>query len=311
MSPVEQATVTAVLTNGKVVSDTLDITFTPNPPPPVAVADVLRGWSMSDNPHPGECGVTRIYDVTATTKVNGKNVNAIDQAVNVHKVKRITLTSQDDTKNPATVVSRIKSVLARHPNLEIDYAHENEVDREDHRGGSDADIKAWCAEHKAIQDAIHKEFPADGSKGKVKTAFDGTSWSNREGRTIKFMNELKRIGALPDVLGASWYPAGRKKTPPIESPMADHIDLWFEMAAGFGIKFVSCWEIGTPISINYDRAGLVTKWVKRGRDMANVTGTVFRDFIWWDQNIGIDNRLAADGSTTTAQGRTQKALLAA
>lgn len=261
-------------------------------------SEMLIGWSMSPNPHPGVCGVARCYDTSGSD---------LSTAVNTHKVKRLALSSKDDTKSASTVVSRLRSVRSQFPDVEIDYAHENEVDRSDHRGGSTSDINAWCAEHKAIQDAIHAEWP----DGEVKTAIDGTSWSARQGNTIKFLNELERIGALPDVLAASMYPAGRKKSPPEESPMSDHIDLWVDFAQQFGIEYVSCWEIGTPLSSNYDRPALVTKWVKRLRDYAESKGIKPRDFLWWDQSIGVDNRFSTDGSTSTVQGKTQKALLSA
>jgi hypothetical protein len=279
----------------------------PPPPPPPPADSLLVGWSMSKNPHPGVCGVSRVYDPA--------DLGEIDKAVNVHKVKRIALTSKDDTKSASTVVSRLKTLVARYPGIQWDYAHENEVDRTDHRGGSDADILAWCAEHKAIQTAVHAAFPLS----VVKMAIDGTSWGVHEGRTIKFLNELKRIGALPDVLAGSAYPAGRKKSPPTESPMADHIDVWIDLAVQFGIKLVSVWEIGTPLSPNYDRAALVQKWVKRFRDYALSRGITPRDFIWWDNDIGIDNRFYTDGSRDAdptksqpaVQGKTQLSLLAA
>jgi hypothetical protein len=196
---------------------------------------MLVGWSMSDEPHPGVCGVSRIYDWQDSD---------LATAVNTHRVKRIGLTSKDDTTNPAEVVRRIRDVLRRFPGLEVDYAHENEVDRADHRAD---DIPRWAAEHKAIQDAIHAAFPADGSQGKVKTAIDLTAYATRElGVGRRMLVELQRIGALPDVLAASMYPAGRKDSPATESPMADHIDIFVDLAAEFGIRYVSCWEIGTP-----------------------------------------------------------------
>jgi hypothetical protein len=101
--------------------------------------------------------------------------------------------------------------------------------------------------------------------------------------------------------------------------MADHIDVWIDLAVQFGIKLVSVWEIGTPLSPNYDRAALVQKWVKRFRDYALSRGITPRDFIWWDNDIGIDNRFYTDGSRDAdptksqpaVQGKTQLSLLAA
>jgi hypothetical protein len=270
-------------------------------PPPTD--PMLVGWSMSDEPHPGVCGVSRIYDWQDSD---------LPTAVNTHRVKRIGLTSKDDTTNPAEVGRRIRDVLRRFPGLEVDYAHENEVDRADHRAD---DIPRWAAEHKAIQDAIHVAFPADGSQGKVKTAIDLTAYATRElGVGRRMLLELQRIGALPDVLAASMYPAGRKDSPATESPMADHIDIFVDLAAEFGIRYVSCWEIGTPVSTKYDRPTLVAKWVRRLRDYSASKGVVARDFIYWDQEKAdgrIKNPFKYDGSTATAQGATQRALLAA
>jgi hypothetical protein len=287
---------------GNLVSLELPVEVVTDTPP---TDPMLVGWSMSDEPHPGVCGVSRIYDWQD---------NDLATAVNTHKVRRIGLTSKDDTKSGAEVVRRIKDVLRRFPGLEVDYAHENEVDRADHRGGSDASIKAWCAEHKVIQDAIHAAFPADGSQGKVKTAIDLTAYATRQlGVGEKMLVELKRIGALPDVLAASMYPAGRNDNPATESPMADFIDLFVDLAAKYGIGYVSCWEIGTPVSTRYDRPTLVTKWVRRLRDYSAQRGVVARDFIYWDQQKsgGPPNPFKFDGSTPTVQGATQKALLAA
>jgi hypothetical protein len=300
-------TATLVRTFDKAAATTTLQTNVAAPPPPPSA--MLVGWSMSNQPHPGVCGVARAYDPGSSD---------VDTAVNTHKVKRIALSSDDDTTSGATVVSRIQGVLRKYPDLEVDYAHNNEFDRQDHRGSSSnnyADLMRWAAEHKVIQDAIHAAFPADGSKGKVKTAIDGTSYAARDlGITGRALDELKRIGALPDVLAASMYPAGRKKTPPTESPMADHIDLWVDFAVKYGIKYVSCWEIGTGVSTNYDRPTLVAKWVKRLRDYSASKGIVARDFIYWDQEkagSSIHNPFKYDGSTATVQGATQKALLAA
>jgi hypothetical protein len=288
------AVLEATLSDGTKVTAQTSVDVTP------AQSAMLVGWSMSDEPHPGQCGVSRIYDWQDSD---------LATAVNTHKVKRAALSSKDDTTSGAEVVRRIKDVLRRFPGLEVDYCHENEVDRADHRGGSDASIKAWCAEHKGIQDAVH----AAALPG-VKTAIDLTAYATRElGLGEKFLAELQRIGALPDVLAASMYPAGRKDSPATESPMADHIDIFVDLAVKYGIRYVSCWEIGTPVSTRYDRPTLVTKWVRRLRDYSAQRGVIARDFIYWDQEKagGPKNPFKYDGSTPTVQGATQKALLAA
>jgi hypothetical protein len=48
----------------------------PPPPPPPPADSLLVGWSMSKNPHPGVCGVSRVYDPA--------DLGEIDKAVNVH-----------------------------------------------------------------------------------------------------------------------------------------------------------------------------------------------------------------------------------
>lgn len=275
----------------------------PPPPPPPTGSDLLLGTSMSDNPHPGNWGTARCYDATA---------GRVDVAVNTHHARRIDLTHRDDTKNPATVVSRIQALLTRYPSVaEVDNAHENEVDRKDHRGGSQASIDAWASEHAAIQRAVHAQWP----DGKVKTAVDfirDQIENGTAGASYKMLVALQKLNALPDVLAFSAYPKQRVVgTSPPQDPHS-HIGVGVDLAAQFGIEWVSVWEIGTPLSNRYNRPAYVGAWAPYFRDYAESKGVKPRSFDYWDQQKAgdVDNRFAADGSTATRQGATQQAFMA-
>jgi hypothetical protein len=219
--------------------------------------------------------------------------------VQTHKAKRIGLTYDDSPKDPAEVKRRVQAVLAAYPGLLIDFAHHNEVDR--HRAG---DIDRWAAETKAIQAALA------GLPGVTMTA-DFTAFNVRNGTSEKFMVALEKIGVVLRLLVFSMYPAGRDDNPATETDMAKHIDALVDFAVKHGVKQVGCWEIGTPLSPNYDRPTLVRKWPLRLVSYCNSKGVVPVCMAYWDSTktdgTGPDNRFAADGSTTTARGKTQVA----
>lgn len=252
----------------------------PPPPPPPPTDTMLLGSSMSRYPHPGPLDYDRCY-----------NEGDVDDAVRNHQAKRVALTFDDDPKDPAVVVSRLKAIRQKYPTLLIDFAHENEVDR--HRAG---DIPAWAREHKAIQDAIHAAFP----DGTVLVAADFTAFNIRNGTAEKFMLELQRIGCKLDIFAFSAYPAGRQKKPAVETPMSEHIDVGVNLAAKYGIKRVAVWEIGTPVSSAYDRPTLVAKWPPHFRDAAEAKGLIPVGMIYWDSGdpLGIDNRWQNDAPKT-------------
>lgn len=235
---------------------------------------------MSRWQHPGPLDYARCY-----------NAGDVDDAVQNHQAKRVALTFDDDPKDPAVVVARIKAIRQKYPQLLIDYAHENEVDR--HRAG---DIPAWARESKAIGDAVHAAFP-DGS---VLFAADFTAAHIRDGTSEKFMAELARIGCKLDIFAYSGYPAGRNQRPAVETPMSQHIDVGIDLAAKYDIEYVAIWEIGTPVSTTYDRPTLVAKWPPHFTAYAKSKGRKPVGVIYWDSGDpqGVDNRWQNDAPKT-------------
>lgn len=282
----------------------LEAAVTPTPTPtPVPASDTKLGATFNYPVGPSKVGAGRIYDYN--------DDQPLRDAV-AHGVTRISLSSKDDTKVPATVVSRIKSVFSRYPQIkEIDYAHNNEADRTDHRGGSDADMTAWANECKAIFAAI--KLTNDFGTGRaVKTAVDMTRWGTKNGISQKMMQKLKDIGALPDVYGSSMYGPGRDDNPATKDLPQTHLGICIDVAVQFGVKLVSCYEIACPLSTNYDRPTYVATWALWAVNYAKSKGVQIRDFDYWNgmKAGGVDNRFQADGSTATTVGKTEKAFFA-
>lgn len=275
-----------------------------------ATSDAKLGTTFGEAVGPSDAGAARIYDPG--------DDQALKPAV-ARGVTRIGLSRKDDSKNPDVVIAGIKSVFARYPQItEIDNMHENEVDRTDHRGGSDADMLAWAKEHKAIQDKIRAtDFGAGKS---VKTSVDMTRWGTVQGRSQKMMQKLKDIGALPDVYGSSCYGPGRDKKPAVKDRPEDHLGMCIDVAIQFGIRLFSCYEIACPLSPNYDRPSYVATWFPWADAYCKSKGNAsdgkpviqIRDWDYWNGQKagGVDNRFSADGSTATTVGKTEKAFFA-
>lgn len=262
------------------------------PPAPPALLGTSFGGAVGTK----KIDVSREYDIAnVNAKAIGKGVRFLDAS------------SRDDTKNGITVVNRIKAALIRYPQIEeVDYCHENETDRTDHRGGSDADMKRWAAECKEISDAIYDEF----TDGSVKFAVDMTGFGTKEGRSQKMMQYLADAHCFVEVYGSSMYPPGRNKVPPVKSDFADFIRPSIDVAADFGIEYVSCMEISTPMSGQYDRPTYVATWAPEFVRYAKSKGVKPRHFSYWNGTKGsgeIDNRFAADGTTDANVGKTEKA----
>lgn len=298
-----EATITALQTEVRRLQAIIDGGTPPPPPPPPdpgTTTGVVLGTSFG-----GPVGTklvlnSREYDIASVNpKAIAKGVKSLDAS------------SRDDTKNPATVVSRIKATFARFPQIdEIDYFHENEADRTDHRGGSDADMTAWANECKAIFTAIKAErWPAGKT---VRTGVDMTKFGTQGGRSQKMMQKLKDIGALPDVYGSSMYGGGREKSPAVKDDPRTHIGICIDVAVQFGIKLVSCLEIACPLSPNYDRAAYVATWAPWAAAYAKSKGIQLRHFDYWNgaKAGDVDNRFSADGTTDTTVGKTEAAFFA-
>lgn len=250
----------------------------PPPPPPPPTSRPLLGSSMSKNPHPGPLDYDRCY-----------NAGQVDDAVRNHAAKRVALTFDDDPKDPADIVRRLKAIKAKYPTLLIDLATENEVER--HRSG---DIPRFVSELKATQAAVHTAFP----NGDVLVGADFIVSGIKAGKTEPFLLEMKKQGVVLDFAAFSCYPEGRKHTPAVESPLSEHIDPCFALAAKYGIKRIACWEIGTPISSRYDRPTVVAKWAPHMVAQAQQYGQEFIGCIYWDSGDAPDNRWVNDAPKT-------------
>jgi len=273
-----------------------------DPPPPPPGSGSKLGSSFGEIIGPSKVGAARIYD-SGDSKPIGIAVD--------HGVTRISLSSRDDTRSGSTVVSRIKALFAKYPKItEVDYAHENEADRTDHRATNDADMRAWANECKAISDAIYavRDWGAGRS---VKFAVDMTGFGTQQGNSQKMMGYLKAVNCKVEVYGSSMYPPGRNKRPPVKSGFDEFIRPSIDVAAQFGIPFVSCYEIGTPLSSTYDRPSYVATWNPEFVRYAKSKGVEPRDFDYWNGTKDtVDNRFQVDGSTTTVVGKTEKAFFA-
>lgn len=275
----------------------------PPPPPPPPAEATLKGTTFNEPVGPSKFGSQRAYDYG--------DDSTIQKAI-ARGVTHLDLSSRDDTKSGSVVVGRIKSLFAKYPQLtSIDYFHSNEADRTDHDGANATTMAAWAGACKTISDAIYaeKNWPAGKT---VMFGVDMTGYGTVLGNSQKMMTLLKNNGTRVDVYGSSMYPPGRNKKPPTVSSFDDFIRPSIDVAAQFNIPYVSCLEIGTPLSSLYDRPSYVATWYPEFVRYAKSKGRKPRTFDYWNGNKAADaadNRFSADGSTATVAGKTEKAFV--
>jgi hypothetical protein len=250
------------------------------------------GVSMSNNKHPETDGVN-------FTSVHGYNLDEdVDQAVAFQPLKAmytddVTFTT-GSRLDVARLKSRLQAAMAKLPTVdEWIQSWGNEVDR--HVSASAVAL----FESNFVTFAQMCE-----SLGVVPSvSFTGNCFRLPLSGTKKFQpfeGFAQRQLSGPDrVLWANLYPPGRDDSPhPTASDPASYIDPVLEWCARIGIKRFGSAERGTPLSTLYSRP----EYMQEARDYTTKKcaelGMEHVADLYWDQNIGIDNRLSTDWPKT-------------
>jgi hypothetical protein len=245
---------------------------------PVTTSKTLFGVSMSDEDHGlSHWDAAHCYNLGDVDTSQRPPITA--KAVCLSDSNRWTT----GTPNVSGIVSDLKALRQKYPQLIIRYSWGNEVDR---KQSGTAYLKNLAVVSKAVRD-LNDPLTT------IWTSFTGNVF-----RDSAQINEFDGIGQYVDGIAANNYPPGRQKTPAEPTPYADYVDPVLNKVKQWGVKKYACWETGIPISSKFDRP----TYMKGLRDYVvskfSAAGIQVTEMCYWDQNIGIDNRLYHDAPKT-------------
>lgn len=272
----------------------------PTPPPPQTTTKM--GVSMSDESHPdqdsGSVGGLSGAGVDWRS-AHGYNRGDIDDskryAVETVQWSDSAVWNAGGRANLTAIRASLSSVITARPELErIEYSWGNEVDR---HVTDYALFEQNCHDIGLLIDA---QF---GDKVMFGVSFTGNCFRLPLKGTKKvepFKPVIRNVCSGPDrFVAANLYPQGRDDAPnATKTPCKDFVDPVLDTLAALGVRNFACWEIGTPISPNYDRPAYMAEIRDYTLDYAKGLGMTVLAMDYWDQDIGIDNRLFHDWPKT-------------
>lgn len=261
------------------------------------------GVSMSDEDHPDvDSGPEGGLSGVGVNWLSAHCYNTGDVAESaVYKVESVqfsdsALWSASGRADVSRIRTSLSTILANRPELKrIEYSWGNEVDRH---------VTDFSLFEQNVHDIGAMIDAAFGEKVMMGVSFTGNCFrlplSGPPFKIEPFKAMIRRELARPDrFVAANLYPQGRDDTPEAtKTPTSLFVDPVLNTLAALGVKNFACWEIGTPLSPNYDRPA----YMKEARDatlaVAKRLGITVLAFDYWDQDIGIDNRLFHDWPKT-------------
>lgn len=261
--------------------------------PSVPSSRPRMGVSMSDEDHglphwdAAHCYNLGDVDTSQRNPITAESVQLSD-------INRWTVTG---TVNAAGVKSDLQNLRNKYPDLIIRYSWGNEVDRH----VSKSQIANYVKNLKAIRTVIDS---LNDDKITLWTSFTKGVFANASwiGSGI---DDWVGIKDVVDGIAVNQYPPSREKNVNSPTPYAQYVDESMEKIAAWGVKLFAAWEWGHPIINNSGGQAPYRnrpEYAKGYRDYviakAEELGLTVTELDYWDQDIGIDNRLFHDAPKT-------------
>lgn len=252
-------------------------------------AALLMGSSMPFQPPGGikQWDAARIYNFKGP----------VDDAISGAGVSVIGLTDNNDVpiqgkaSSATTLDNLLTDLFNKHPNIEIHWANSNEADRHV------TNVTDWIATCKAHKDVIDKHKALGHN---VSNWIDLTHFAVETKGSL--MASMKPVAQSLDGIAFSMYANGGRHHPIVWDDYGKYMDPCFALAADWGVKQVSTWEIGispeyvtSRTSVPINGKTVTVSSYKQVRpvyacnaaqafvDKSTALGLIPRIACWWDQ----------------------------
>lgn len=181
-----------------------------------------------------------------------------------------------------------------HSNIKVHFSNANEMDTP--QGVAPSNIPAWANTYKLCLPVINL-FP------NASLWADFTASSVRDGTSTQFMNAIKQYLTVGGGgMACSFYPPGRKQTPPVYTDYPFYVDPIINFAKLHGMPRLSCWEIGIPVdpADRNHRPYYAAHFAQYCTDKINAAGITPEVLNWWDSGAtGTNNTFNSDAANTS------------